>query len=174
VKRGRPVSPGLLTPREQQVLALLAEGLTNAQIAARLGISVNGAKYHVAEILAKLGLADRRQAALWYRRSRPGTGLFAAFAARLRLTTPVRLLFLPLAALLIGLVALVALTADRSSPANPAATGADTAATAADVGRKRPAPRRLSGRPTYPGRCPPPTSSSPSTMSVATQAAPSS
>lgn len=48
-----------LTPRERQVLALLADGLSNKQIARRLGISPNGAKRHVAAILTKLGTANR-------------------------------------------------------------------------------------------------------------------
>ncbi len=46
-RRGRPPYPDLLTPREQEVLAFLREGLSNEQIAQRLGVSVAGAKYHV-------------------------------------------------------------------------------------------------------------------------------
>lgn len=49
----------LLTPREQQVLQLLAEGLSNKQIARRLGISEHGAKRHVANVLAKLNCPNR-------------------------------------------------------------------------------------------------------------------
>lgn len=63
--RGRPRYPGLLTPREQDVLALLRAGLTNEQIAARLGISFETAKWHVSEILSKLGVATREDAAAW-------------------------------------------------------------------------------------------------------------
>lgn len=48
-----------LTPREQQVLALLADGLTNKEVARRLGISENGAKRHVASILTKLNTPSR-------------------------------------------------------------------------------------------------------------------
>ena len=55
MRRGRPRHPDVLTPREQQVLALLREGLTNAHIAIRLGISPDGAKYHVGDILSKSG-----------------------------------------------------------------------------------------------------------------------
>lgn len=54
-----------LTPREQEVLALLRRGLTNAEIAAELGISLDGAKYHVSEIIGKLGLRNRYEAAVW-------------------------------------------------------------------------------------------------------------
>ncbi|HEY4686531.1 MAG TPA: helix-turn-helix transcriptional regulator, partial [Dehalococcoidia bacterium] len=43
----RPPYPDVLTPREWEVLDLLREGLTNDQIARRLGISRDGAKYHV-------------------------------------------------------------------------------------------------------------------------------
>ncbi len=64
-KRGPKPHPELLTPREQDVLALLREGLTNAQIAERLGITPETAKYHVSEILSKLHVTTREQAAAW-------------------------------------------------------------------------------------------------------------
>lgn len=48
-----------LTPREQQSLALLVEGLSNKQIARRLGVSEHGAKRHVANVLAKLNCPNR-------------------------------------------------------------------------------------------------------------------
>ena len=65
MRRGRPPYPDVLTPREQEVLTLIREGLTNDQIAARLGISESGARYHVSEILSKLGVASRHEAAQW-------------------------------------------------------------------------------------------------------------
>ena len=71
-RRGRPSHPDILTPREYEVLALLREGLTNPQIADRLGITLDGAKYHVSEILGKLGVATREDAARWqYEEARP-------------------------------------------------------------------------------------------------------
>lgn len=54
----RPV----LSPREAEVLALLAEGAPNKVIARRLNISVHTAKFHVAAILVKLGAANRTDA----------------------------------------------------------------------------------------------------------------
>jgi two-component system, NarL family, nitrate/nitrite response regulator NarL len=51
-----------LTPREREVLGLLAEGLTNRAIAARLGISEHTAKFHVNAILGKLGVETRTEA----------------------------------------------------------------------------------------------------------------
>ena len=51
-----------LTPREQEVLELLAEGLPNKAIAARLGISDQTVKFHVASISAKLGATNRTEA----------------------------------------------------------------------------------------------------------------
>jgi ATP/maltotriose-dependent transcriptional regulator MalT len=57
-----PVAP--LTPREQEVLALLAAGLSNAEIAERLFISLSTAKVHVQHILKKLGAKTRLQAAV--------------------------------------------------------------------------------------------------------------
>jgi len=55
-----------LTPRELQVLALVAEGLTNPQIGARLFISPKTASVHVSAILAKIGAANRAEAAALY------------------------------------------------------------------------------------------------------------
>jgi two-component system nitrate/nitrite response regulator NarL len=51
-----------LTPREREVLDLLAQGLTNRRIAERLGISEHTAKFHVAAICGKLGAATRAEA----------------------------------------------------------------------------------------------------------------
>ncbi|WJL96251.1 AAA family ATPase [Microbacterium sp. ET2] len=57
------VGSAALTPRERQVLALVAEGLTNAQIGARLYISPKTASVHVSAILAKVGASNRAEAA---------------------------------------------------------------------------------------------------------------
>jgi DNA-binding CsgD family transcriptional regulator len=51
-----------LTPREREVLRLLASGLGNKEIAAKLKISEHTAKFHVASILGKLGAASRAEA----------------------------------------------------------------------------------------------------------------
>ena len=54
-----------LTPRELQVLAHVAFGLSNDEIAALLGISIETVKEHVTKLLRKLKVIDRTQAALW-------------------------------------------------------------------------------------------------------------
>ena len=59
-----PAGPGLLTPRERQVLALLGEGRSNREIATILVISERTARTHVSNVLSKLNLTSRTQAAL--------------------------------------------------------------------------------------------------------------
>ena len=59
-------APGELTPREREVWALVANGLTNPQIAERLGLSDNTVKFHVQHLFSKLGVKNRTEAALKY------------------------------------------------------------------------------------------------------------
>lgn len=54
-----------LTAREREVLLLLAKGLDNAAIAVRLGVTVKAVEHHVTNILCRLGLDSRLQAAVW-------------------------------------------------------------------------------------------------------------
>lgn len=63
--RGRPRHEDLLTPSEWRVAELVRHGLSNPRIAALLGVSPDAVKFHVANCLSKLGLADRRALRRW-------------------------------------------------------------------------------------------------------------
>ncbi|HEU4997313.1 MAG TPA: helix-turn-helix transcriptional regulator, partial [Lapillicoccus sp.] len=63
VRRTTRANPAGLTTREQQVLTLVCEGLTNEEIAGRLFIAVKTVDHHVSAVLAKLGASSRREAA---------------------------------------------------------------------------------------------------------------
>ena len=82
---GAPAEVDDLTPRERDVLILIARGRSNKVIALELGVAEKTVKTHVSHILGKLGLTDRTQAALY-----AGHGGAAADAgARLPLPAPV-------------------------------------------------------------------------------------
>jgi non-specific serine/threonine protein kinase len=63
---------GRLTPRQQEVAALVADGLTDRQIAARLVVSPRTAEYHVEQILTRLGFRSRTEIAAWAATRRAG------------------------------------------------------------------------------------------------------
>lgn len=115
-----------LTPRQQEVLALVARGRTNGEIALALGISLDGAKWHVGEILSKLGASSREEAALWYRqeqqlRRRLLRGLQAVVAAG-----AVKWAAGGVAALVaagVGVAVIAALPGDDGASGAPAASG---------------------------------------------------
>jgi DNA-binding NarL/FixJ family response regulator len=64
-----------LTEREQEVLVLMAEGLTNAHIAQRLGVGLATAKFHVGGVLTKLGVSNRAEAVTIFWQQRLNTSI---------------------------------------------------------------------------------------------------
>jgi DNA-binding CsgD family transcriptional regulator len=65
----------LLSPRECEVLDLASLGLTNAQIAARLDVTVHAVKFHLAGIYRKLGVTNRTEAVVQCLRPAPAAPL---------------------------------------------------------------------------------------------------
>jgi DNA-binding CsgD family transcriptional regulator len=65
-------TPSQLTRREREVAELVAEGLTNREIADRLVVSSRTAEYHVEQIRNKLGFGSRREVATWVKATRAG------------------------------------------------------------------------------------------------------
>ena len=65
-------SDGLLTPREHEVSALVAEGLSNAAIAGQLFVSERTVESHVSRIMLKLGVESRVEVATWQARQATG------------------------------------------------------------------------------------------------------
>ena len=63
-----------LSPRELEVLETTARGLTNAEVARQLGVTVHAVKFHLASIYRRLGVSNRTQAALVFADSSRGTG----------------------------------------------------------------------------------------------------
>ena len=88
MEANRVVEP--LTRRQREVLDLLVRGRTNYEIAQSLGISLDGAKWHVREVLARLGVESREQAAEVWRHERSWLSRARGVVAGLLHSAPVR------------------------------------------------------------------------------------
>jgi DNA-binding CsgD family transcriptional regulator/catechol 2,3-dioxygenase-like lactoylglutathione lyase family enzyme len=66
-RRGRPPHDDVLTPAEWRTVHAVKHGLTSKQIALRRRISIDAVKYHVANALEKLGVANRKELRQWHR-----------------------------------------------------------------------------------------------------------
>jgi DNA-binding CsgD family transcriptional regulator len=84
----RTATKDALTPRQCEVLDLVVAGKTNPEIAEKLGITLDGAKFHIREILSKLEVHSREEAAEWWMKNR---GLGRRMASWVRALTPVGL-----------------------------------------------------------------------------------
>jgi DNA-binding CsgD family transcriptional regulator len=117
-------SPGQQwTPRQREVLDLLAKGHTNGQIAERLGISLDGAKWHVSEILSKLQTNSRDEAADYWRRQNGLPARLARLSRAFAFGLPLRWAALGgmgiAAGLAVAVVFYVVAGGGEDAPANP-------------------------------------------------------
>jgi DNA-binding CsgD family transcriptional regulator/predicted enzyme related to lactoylglutathione lyase len=65
--RGRPPHDDVLTPAEWRIAHAVTHGMTNRAIAERRGISIDAVKFHLANIVAKLGVKNRNELRQWFR-----------------------------------------------------------------------------------------------------------
>src|SRR5262245_66183243 len=84
--RGRPAHPDVLTPAEWRVVNAVRHGMTNREASRRLRISLDAVKFHVANAVGKLGIANRRALKSW-----SGAPVESAMRKRAALTTMPRL-----------------------------------------------------------------------------------
>ena len=64
-ERGRPPHADVLTPAEWRVVEAVRHGMSNPEIAKRQGVSVDAIKFHIANVLQKLGYSSRKDLRLW-------------------------------------------------------------------------------------------------------------
>jgi DNA-binding CsgD family transcriptional regulator len=141
-RRGRPPYPGVLTPREDEVVGLVAEGLSNAEVAARLGISDQGVKYHLNQVYSKLGLRSREELIAWRKAERGWRNRLALPVLGLPGALRLAGLLAALGAILAGAVLAIALlTGDETPPATPEPTPTEsTPATGTPTPQASPTP----------------------------------
>jgi len=110
-----------LSERQRRVLEGVAAGKSNGVIAGELGITLDGVKWHVSELLGETGLASRQELAEWYRRQTPARAAPAFL--------PMRLLAHPLAGPAVRVTVVLVLAAAIATGITIAATGGSRQAT---------------------------------------------
>lgn len=110
-----------LTERQREVARLVADGLTNAEIGERLGISLDGAKYHVSELLTRLNLERREQVGEWVQEQSRGKRRYA-------------LALVGMAAVLVTAVVVVALVATNGEGDELPASGSPVPTSSDEAG----------------------------------------
>ena len=66
-RRVKPLAEQVLTPRQRQVCALVARGLTNSQVASRTGVTERTVRKHLEDVFERTGCTSRTAVALWWR-----------------------------------------------------------------------------------------------------------
>ncbi|MGC4094993.1 MAG: LuxR C-terminal-related transcriptional regulator [Polyangiaceae bacterium] len=87
--RGRPPHPDVLTPAEWRIVQVVRHGLSNRQIAERFGISLDAVKFHIENVLGKLGVEGRAKLKHW--RGAPNDSALGRGKATTNMTTPLTL-----------------------------------------------------------------------------------
>jgi len=112
-----------ITDRQLEVARLIAEGRSNPEIADALGVSLAGAKYHVSELLGRLGVTSREDVAAWYRH-REGVPARRGWRERARMLVPAGAI---LSAVAGAAIVSVALSGGRDDSGLPVSAVTETA-----------------------------------------------
>jgi DNA-binding CsgD family transcriptional regulator len=123
----RPTRAWQPTDRQRQVLDALVEGKSNVDIGQRLGITVDGAKWHVGELLAQTGCEDRQALARWWqeRRERRALGWWP-----LGFAVPKPALAILVLAVVVGAIAILGRDDDGDEPSPVVPEALDSARSA--------------------------------------------
>ncbi len=127
-RRGRPPHPEPLTPREQEVVDLVAKGMTNREVATQLDVTEPTVRYHLNQVYSKLGIERREDLRQWRQRHwirKPLSGLLGMGLMKQAVGAVVGGLLLGTATLAIVVVVSLSASTDDNLPQQPEQNSSD-------------------------------------------------